>query len=84
MSFLEIYLRVKAQAAANHNAAIIERNAKIDDQRAEQLMSVHNEYSLPKFDKTVEMVQGKTTVAYLSSGAKCLELLQGIMINVRV
>ena len=33
-------------------------------------MSVHNEYSLPKFDKTVEMVQGKTTVGYLSSGAE--------------
>ena len=32
-------------------------------------MSVHNEYSLPKFDKTVEQIQGKTTVAYLSSGA---------------
>ena len=71
MSFFgDIFSGKSAQAAANYNAAIIERNAKIDDQKAEQLMSVHNEYSLPKFDKTVEMVQGKTTVAYLSSGAE--------------
>ena len=71
MSFFgDIFAGKSAQAAANYNAAIIERNAKIDDQKAEQLMSVHNEYSLPKFDKTVEMVQGKTTVAYLSSGAE--------------
>ena len=32
-------------------------------------MSVHNNYSLPKFDRTVEQIQGETTVAYLSSGA---------------
>ena len=32
-------------------------------------MSVHNDYSLPKFDKTVEQIQGKTTVAYLAGGA---------------
>ncbi len=70
MSFFgDIFAGKSAQAASNFNADIINRNAKIDEQRAEQLMSVHNEYSLPKFDKTVEMVQGKTTVAYLSGGA---------------
>ena len=70
MSFFgDIFAGKSAQAASEFNAKILERNAKIDDQRAEQLMSVHNEYSLPKFDKTVEQIQGKTTVAYLSSGA---------------
>ncbi len=70
MSFFgDIFAGKSAQAASNFNADIINRNAKIDEQRAEQLMSVHNEYSLPKFDKTVEMVQGQTTVAYLSGGA---------------
>ena len=33
-------------------------------------MSVHNEYSLPKFDRTIEEIQGKTTTAYLSSGVE--------------
>lgn len=69
MSFFgDIFAGKSQQAAANYNAKILERNAKIDEQRAEQIMSVHNEYSLPKFDKTVEQIQGKTTVAYLSSG----------------
>ena len=70
MSFFgDIFAGKSQQAAANYNAKILERNAKLDEQRAEQIMSVHNEYSLPKFDKTVEQIQGKTTVAYLSSGA---------------
>lgn len=70
MSFFGDIFAGKAQyEASNFNAKILDRNAKIDEQRAEQLMSVHNEYSLPKFDKTVEEIQGKTTVAYLSGGA---------------
>lgn len=70
MSFFgDIFAGKSQQAAANYNAKILERNAKLDEQKAEQIMSVHNEYSLPKFDKTVEQIQGKTTVAYLSSGA---------------
>ena len=52
MSFFgDIFAGKSQQAAANYNAKILERNAKIDEQRAEQLMSVHNEYSLPKFEK---------------------------------
>jgi len=70
MSFFgDIFAGKTQQAAANYNAKILERNSKIDVQRAEQIMSVHNDYSLPKFDKTVEMIQGKTTVAYLAGGA---------------
>ena len=70
MSFFgDIFGGKAAQAAANYNAKIMERNAKIKDQEAEQIMSVHNNYSLPKFDRTVEQIQGQTTVAYLSSGA---------------
>ena len=70
MSFFGDIFAGKAQyEASNFNAGILERNAKIDEQRAEQLMSVHNDYSLPKFDKTVEEIQGKTTVAYMSGGA---------------
>ena len=70
MSFFgDIFAGKSQQAAANYNAKIQERNAKMKEQEAQQIMSVHNEYSLPKFDKTVEQIQGKTRVAYLSSGA---------------
>ena len=70
MSFFgDIFAGKSQQAAANYNAKIEERNAKIKDQEAKQIMSIHNEYSVPKFDKTVEQIQGKTRVAYLSSGA---------------
>jgi hypothetical protein len=70
MSFFgDIFAGKSQQAAANYNAKIQERNATIKDQEAKQIMSVHNEYSVPKFDKTVEQIQGKTRVAYLSSGA---------------
>jgi len=70
MSFFgDIFGGKAAQAAANYNAKILERNSNIKDQEAKQIMSVHNNYSLPKFDRTVDQIQGQTTVAYLSSGA---------------
>ena len=70
MSFFgDIFGGKAAQAAANYNAKIMERNAQIKEQEAEQIMSVHNNYSLPRFDKTIEEIQGQTRVAYLSSGA---------------
>jgi len=69
MSFFgDIFSGKAAQAAANYNAKIMERNALMKEQEAKQIMSVHNNYSLPKFDRTVEQIQGQTTVAYLSSG----------------
>ena len=70
MSFFgDIFAGKSQQAGMEYNAKIEERNAKIKDQEAKQIMSIHNEYSVPKFDKTVEQIQGKTRVAYLSSGA---------------
>ena len=69
MSFFgDIFGGKAAMQAANYNARIMERNAKIKEQEAEQIMSVHNNYNLPKFDRTIEQIQGQTTVAYLSSG----------------
>jgi hypothetical protein len=70
MSFFgDIFGGKAAMQAANYNAMVMERNAKIKKQEAEQIMSVHNSYSLPKFDRTIDQIQGQTTVAYLSSGA---------------
>ena len=70
MSFFgDIYGGKAAMAAANYNAKIMERNAQMKEQEAKQIMSVHNDYSLPRFDKTVEEIQGTTKVSYLTSGA---------------
>jgi len=69
MSFFgDIFAGNAAMAAANYNASIMERNLLIKKQEAEQIMSVHNNYNLPKFDKTVDQIQGRTEVYYLKSG----------------
>ena len=52
MSFFgDIFAGKSQNAAMQYQARIDERNAKIKDQEAKQIMSIHNEYSLPKFDK---------------------------------
>jgi len=69
MSFFgDLFAGKAAQEAANYNAKITENNKKIKDMEAERIMSVHNDYNLPKFDKTVEEIQGTTRVSYLKSG----------------
>ena len=69
MSFFgDIFAGKASMEAAKYNKGIMDRNALMQEQQAEQIMSVHNNYSLPKFDKTVEQIQWQTTVAYLSSG----------------
>ena len=69
MSFFgDLFAGKAAQQAANYNAKIAENNKKIKDMEAKQIMSVHNDYNLPKFDKTVEEIQGTTKVSYLKSG----------------
>lgn len=71
MSFFgDIFAGKSQYEASQFNAKIIERNKKIKEQEAKQILSVHNEYSLPKFDKTIEEIQGKTTTAYLTSGVE--------------
>jgi len=71
MSFFgDIFAGKAEQRAAEYNAKIIENNKKIKEQEAIQIMSVHNEYNLPRFDKTVEQIQGATTTSYASSGVE--------------
>ena len=70
MSFFgDLFSGRAAQQAANYNAKLAENNKKIKDMEAKQIMSVHNDFNLPKFDKTVEEIQGTTRVSYLTSGA---------------
>jgi len=69
MSFLgDLFAGKAAQAASNYNAKILEENAKAKDAEAKQTMSVHNDYNLPQFDKTVDEIQGGTRVAFASGG----------------
>ena len=71
MSFFGDIFAGKAEAkAAEYNAKIIENNKIIKEQEAKQIMSVHNEYNLPRFDKTVEQIQGATTTSYATSGVE--------------
>lgn len=71
MSFFGDIFAGKAEAkAAEYNAKIIENNKKIKEQEAKQIMSVHNEYNLPRFDRTVEEIQGATTTSYATSGVE--------------
>jgi len=56
----------------------MERNALIKQQEAEQIMSVHNNYSVPRFDRTVEEIMSQTEVSYLSKGV----VLEGTPVEV--
>jgi hypothetical protein len=71
MSFFgDIFAGKAEQKAANYNAKIIEDNKKIKEQEAKQIMSVHNNFNLPRFDATVEQIQGATTTSYATSGVE--------------
>jgi hypothetical protein len=71
MSFFgDIFAGRAEQKAAEYNAKLIENNKIIKEQEAKQIMSVHNEYNLPRFDKTVEQIQGATTTSYATSGVE--------------
>ena len=79
MSFFgDIFAGKAEQKAANYNANIIESNKKIKLGEAKQIMSVHNDFNLPRFDKTVEEIQGAATVNYASSGVA----LSGTVVDV--
>ena len=79
MSFFgDIFAGKAEQQAANYNAKIIESNKKIKLDEAKQIMSVHNNFNLPRFDKTVEEIQGAATVNYASSGVA----LSGTVVDV--
>jgi len=70
MSFFgDLFAGRAAQRAAEYNAKLAENNKKIKEMEAKQIMSVHNNFNLPKFDRTVEEIQGQTKVSYLKSGA---------------
>ena len=56
-----------AQQAANYNASLLERDAKIKEQEAKQGYAVYTNYELPKFNDSAEKIIGQITTNYLSA-----------------
>tara|TARA_R100000353_G_scaffold146503_1_gene105196 strand:- start:322 stop:762 length:441 start_codon:yes stop_codon:yes gene_type:complete len=59
-----------AQAGANYNAALLERDAKIKDQEAKQGYQVYTTYDLPKFNYIAEQSEGAIRTSYAASGVE--------------
>jgi len=59
-----------AQAGANYNASLIERDAKIKEMQADQAYKVYTTYDLPKFNHQAEQLEGTIRTSYAASGAE--------------
>ncbi len=71
MSFFgDIYAGKAAQAGANYNAALLNRDAKIKRQEADQAYKVYTGYDLPAFNYQADKVDGAITTKYATSGVE--------------
>jgi hypothetical protein len=69
MSFFgDIYGGKAAQAGANYNAALLNRDAKIKEQEADQAYKVYTGYDLPAFNVNAERLEGEIITNYATSG----------------
>jgi len=69
MSFFgDIYAGKAAQAGANYNAALLNRDAKIKEQEADQSYKVYTGYDLPAFNANAERLEGEIITSYATSG----------------
>lgn len=59
-----------AAKAANYNASLLERDAKVQEQNAEQGYKVFQEYDLPRFDYYAEKQQAALRTSTLGSGVE--------------
>lgn len=59
-----------AAKAANYNASLLERDAKVTEQNAEQGYKVFQEYDLPRFDYYAEKQQDALRTSTLGSGVE--------------
>lgn len=59
-----------AAKAANYNASLLERDAKVTEQNAEQGYKVFQEYDLPRFDYYAEKQQAALRTSTLGSGVE--------------
>ena len=69
MSFFgDIYAGKAAQAGANYNAALLNRDAKIKEQEGDQAWKVYTGYDLPVFNANAEKLEGEIIANYATSG----------------
>ena len=69
MSFFgDIYAGKAAQAGANYNAALLNRDAKIKEQEGDQAWKVYTGYDLPVFNANAEKLEGEIITSYATSG----------------
>ncbi len=59
-----------AAKASNYNASLLERDAKVQEQNAEQGYKVFQQYDLPRFDYYAEKQQGALKVSQAGSGVE--------------
>ena len=59
-----------AAKASNYNASLLERDAKVQEQNAEQGYKVFQQYDLPRFDYYAEKQQGSIKVSQAGSGVE--------------
>jgi len=69
MSFFgDIYAGKAAQAGANYNTALLNRDAKIKEQEGDQAWKVYTGYDLPVFNANAEKLEGEIIANYATSG----------------
>jgi len=82
MSFFgDIYAGKAAQASANYNAALLNRDAKIKEQEAEQGYKVYTQYDLPAFNQHAERLEGEIITSYATSGVERSGTVLDVMIE---
>ena len=59
-----------AAKASNYNASLLERDAKLQEQNAEQGYKVFEQYDLPRFDYYAEKQQGSLKVSQAGAGVE--------------
>jgi len=59
-----------AQRAANYNAALMDRDAKVQEQEAEQGYKIFQQYDLPRFDYYASKQTGALNVALAGAGVE--------------
>ena len=71
MSFFGDLLQGQAaQKASSYNAALLDRDAKVQEQQAEQGYKIYEQYDLPRFDYYAEKQQGALRTSILGSGVE--------------
>jgi len=69
MSFFGALIGGKAaEKAANFNAGLLDRDAKIQEQEAKQSFAVYTKFDLPRFNDNADRLRGQIITNYATSG----------------